>query len=129
MWASLAWDGALPAAVAMFPWFVDSVFPGNGAMAAFAAFAVPLGAAGFRAHIAEGQIRKVCGGEVPLGRQVLLAFAIVVLLACEVAIALLTFENNRPPNAWAVPASAYAVYTAAVTLALRRPRAPEWDEF
>jgi len=57
---------------------------------------------------------------LPLVRQFLLAFAIVLLMFFESSVALLTFAPNEPLAAWLWPVAFYASYLAAASLAFRR---------
>ena len=126
LWASLTWDGILPLAVALFPLFVDTFFPPQQGqvhpLAFVACTLVPLAAAMARAHHAEGQIRKACEGKLPILRQFALAAAILVMGVFEVAVAVLTFMQQRPAQAWLIPLVAYALYLTIVSLALRPTR-------
>lgn len=123
MWASLAWDGILPAVVAVLPWLVVNQWPEPGPHWFAAAVLAPIAAALLRVHIAQRQIRRLCRGELPDSRQVLLGTAIVLLLIFEVSTGLLTVTSNAPkplpPIAWAVPAVAYGFYILCVRVALR----------
>src|SRR5262245_28589525 len=96
----LTWDGLLPLVVAAVPALVWTLVPDNVAAVAVAAILIPMAAALTRAAIGARQVRRLCGGYLPLGRQVALAAAIVFLLLFEGAVAFFVLADDEPPAAW-----------------------------
>lgn len=130
----IAWDGALPLAVALFPLLVDTCFPGNPLLIAVAGGLMPFLATLYRAHIGAEQIRRVCDGKCPLNLQLALTLAILLMWPFETSVAVLTFTSNPPIALWLIPVGFYAAYLAAAGAAFRtfRPKAnasnrDEWN--
>ena len=122
--SSFAWDGALPVAVALFPWFVDTFFPNNVMLQVAATVFVPIIAALIRANIGAMQIREACNGQLPILRQLLLVLAIVIMFLFEITVAALTFAPNEPLGAWLIPLALYMTYLIVLAFAFRRRRSP-----
>ncbi len=116
------WDGVLPLLVALAPAVVKAIYKnppvGVGALLVLA----PPAAALIRAHIGYHQITIRCGGRAPLWRQVMMALSIVLLLAFEAAVGILTFSDD-PAWAWFIPVGIYAGYLAVINVTLWPPRA------
>lgn len=118
----VGWDGALPLCVALGPVLVKTIWPKPpGAVGLVLVLAPPI-AALIRAHIGWHQIANRCAGRAPWLRQIAMAAAIILLLAFEAAVGVLTFADDIPDSAWWFPTGIYAVYLLMITLALRSPR-------
>ena len=113
----LTWDGLMPLAVAAVPALAATLLPDNDAAVAVATVLVPIVAALARAAIGARQIRRLCGGHLPLGRQVALPAAIVFLLLFEGAVAIFVFADDEPAAAWIYPLALYVAYMAFAAMA------------
>jgi hypothetical protein len=118
----LGWDGALPLLTALGPAVIRSLWPQPPWPASlFLVFAPPT-AALIRTQIGWEQIAKRCGGRAPWLRQIAMAAAIVLLLAFEIVVSVLTFAKDLPASAWWFPVAFYAGYLVMVSFALRPSR-------
>jgi hypothetical protein len=117
------WDGALPLFVALGPIVVKAIWPKPPLLIGTVLVLAPPVAALIRAHIGWHQIAKRCAGRAPWLRQIAMAIAILLLLAFEGGVCIMTFSDNIPASAWWFPIGFYTGYVAMITLALRPPRA------
>lgn len=115
----LGWDGALPLLTALAPVAIKAIWPQPPVAAGFFLVLSPPVAAFVRSQIGWHQIAKRCRGRAPWLRQVAMAAAIVLLLAFEVTVSVLTFDDVHPASAWCIPVGIYAGYLIMVSLALR----------
>lgn len=113
----LAWDGGLPLVVAVIPFVLEAC--GWQLIAVFASFVVPLFAAFARCEVGLKQIKTRVRNPPPIGRQVLLAAAIVVLLVFEVAVSFSLLHGKAPIELWRFAVCLYVVYLAMIWTALR----------
>lgn len=119
--STLAWDGLLPTAVGLAPILVKLFLPRRDAVEVLTIVLLPAVAALVRASFGHWQLRRVCGGFAPLGRQVALGSAIVCLLLSESLFAVLVFAADAPREAWLFPAGSYLAYLTLILVALRPP--------
>ena len=112
----ITWDGLLPLAVAACPWAVKTLLPQNDIAEVFVAVFIPMAAALLRSVTGALQIRRNCGGELPVGRQLALAIAILLLLIFEMGVSLLTLAGGDPAS-WAYVFCFFACYLFAAALA------------
>jgi hypothetical protein len=113
----LVWDGSLPllvvAAVLLARlWVAAGISPLVVIVAAIVAALI-------RAHLGWDQIARACGGRTPIGRQVLLSLAIVVLLVFDGVVGMLAFVPNPPWQLWLLPLGAWLFYLLLIVPALR----------
>jgi hypothetical protein len=122
---NLGWDGALPLIMALAPAVVKAVWGNPLPVEAglFLGFSPPI-AALIRTQVGWYQIAKRCGGQAPVLRQVAMAVAIILLLAFEVSVSVLTFDQVLPMKVWLIPAGFYAWYLVMISIALRRQYEP-----
>ena len=120
----LFWDGTLPFLVVgsslVAQLFLHKVIVG------VLSFGIPLACAFIREHYAEVQIKRICNGVVPHGRQQFIIFGIVIVLLFEWVTTSLTFAMMQPnPNQPFIEAMTtisvvlYATYLLTVMIALR----------
>jgi hypothetical protein len=122
----LKWDGLLPLAVAAVTAAASLVpkhFGGQAELFFFVGIGIPIAAALARSTVGAHQIRRVCHGELPIGRQVALAAAIVFLLVFEGAVAMFSWTDNEPASAWLYVAALYVGYLGCAALAFIPGRA------
>ena len=120
-----AWDGALPWLVSSSPLILPYCLPGVdfGTIAFFCVGVIPLVAALTRGHLAGLQLQRLFPEKMPVGRQVLIALAIVTVFMFEVACCLLHCARKKEPvSAWLLPAGLYAAYFLLTAIALRPRR-------
>jgi hypothetical protein len=113
----LTWDGLLPLAVAAVPAAMIALFPRNDLAEMLAVVLIPMAAALVRSVTGARQIRALCQGELPIGRQFALAAAIVFLLLFEGAVTMFVFADDEPASAWVYPAALYAAYLTCAAMA------------
>lgn len=119
----LGWDGVvLPLLTALGPVVIKTIWPQPPPVACIVLVFSPPIAAFVRSQIGWHQIAKRCGGQAPWLRQVWMAGAIVVLLAFEIMVSVLTFNPALPASAWGFAVGLYAGYLVMVSLALRPAR-------
>jgi hypothetical protein len=121
----LTWDGLLPLAVAAVPAVMIALFPRNDVAEMLAVVLIPMAAALVRSVMGARQIRRLCHGELPIGRQFAIAAAIVFLLLFEGAVTIFVFADDEPASAWLYPAALYAAYLASAAMAFIPKRADE----
>lgn len=119
LWRAAGWDGVLPVAVASVPVLLRTFLPRGHLLLPFAAVCVPIVAAMVRASIGRQQIVRTCGEPPPVGRQIGLAVAIVLLLLFELSVGVLTCEQNEPAADWCFPAVMFSLYLITIVSALR----------
>jgi hypothetical protein len=116
----LTWDGILPLFSAVMPTLAKAVFPNNHIVELLIVFILPMCVAIFRATNGIVQLRKYCGTTERIWRQVVLAFAIIVLLVFEIAAGAFAVVNDPPDGYWLFLIAAYVTYVALILLAFRR---------
>jgi hypothetical protein len=109
----LAWDGVLPAAIAVMPSLAKWFAPQNTLAELSVVVLAPVVAALVRAIIGYREL----GAAPPMWRQFLLGLAIALLLLFEGATGLLSFADDAPAQVWLAPALIYACYIACIALA------------
>ena len=128
MRSCFGWDGVLPLAAGCAPLLVKLLLPRRHIAEVVATLIIPMFAALVRSTIGYRQITHVCGGRAPLGRQLALAAAIVLLLGFEFLAGALTFEKNAAGAIWPWLAGVYFAYLVAIRLALRPRSGGSSDE-
>lgn len=118
-WRAAGWDGLLPIAVLLVPWLVRLTLHKEPELAVFIVIVVSVVAAVVRASFALRQIVDVCGGRVPLTRQLALTGAILLLWLFEMVAGLLALVDNEPAVVWLFPAGIFILYLTGILFALR----------
>ena len=120
-----AWDGALPWLVSSAPLILPICLPGVDRIAInfFCVGVFPLAAALARGHLAGLQLQRIFPARLPIGRQVLIALAIIIVFLFEIISCFLHCANNPPLSTWLIPAGLYALYILLTAIALRPPTA------
>ena len=124
--SAFAWDGLLPVIIGVIPIAVNFWVPNDPVVGVFTCILLPMGAAFFRASLAQWQLQRICFGQTPIGRQLLLAWAIICLMISEAILSMLIMapKNERVPREiWWTLGCAYSLYLASILTALR-PMAP-----
>ncbi|MBI1370706.1 MAG: hypothetical protein GC162_18870 [Planctomycetes bacterium] len=86
---------------------------------------IPLGAALLRCMVGADQIRRLCGGRLPVLRQCALAIAIVLVLIFEGILAVLVTAGAEAPwQLWLAAGGFYFFYIGMCLLAFMPPRDP-----
>lgn len=131
--SALAWDGLLPVLIGIIPIVVSVLIPNDPVVGIFTCILLPMFAAFFRASIAQWQLQRLCFGETPIGRQILLALAIVSLMISEAILSMLVMapKNEKVPmGIWWTLGGSYALYLASILIALSpMPLAPATEGF
>lgn len=110
----LAWDGILPLAISLMPLAIAFVFPRNDVAEITSAILVPMAAALIRTMIGAREIKMRFDGQLPVGRQLALAVAIVLLMLYEGMVSILTFANDEPLTDWVYQVVFYLCYLFAI---------------
>lgn len=123
----LTWYGILPIAVVCAPAILRWCFPGKHDITdVIAVVLVPIAASLIRASIGWKKLCELFAGRAPIGRQFVLAFAIIVLMIFEFyAAATYCSAGPVPQHVYLQMLLMYFVYLVLITFALRRPRAQE----
>lgn len=117
---AITWDGLFPASVIVVTAALPGLWPRNLAIdPSLAALLLVMSCALVRAHLGYQRLQVVCGGQPGLGRQALLAFAIVVLLMFEAASVAIVQARRVTPDVVVYAAALYLVYFSTVLVALR----------
>jgi hypothetical protein len=118
-WLSiLTWDGALPLITAAAPSVVLLFLPRNDAAEIAAVVFLPIAVALLRASVGMRQLEAINGGFAPVSRQLALAVAISVLMLFEGLVGICRFADDEPNSVLLVAAAIYAIYLAAILVAL-----------
>lgn len=114
-----AWDGVLPVLVAITPMLIRALFRPGQLVEVIAAVLLPIALALLRIHIGAKQLARATGGNVGVGRQLVLAAAIILLLLFEMYSLILFFAKGEPSSAWLVPGGLWVAYVVAIWFAIR----------
>jgi hypothetical protein len=114
----VGWDGCLPVLVAFSPLILPLALPNRDLAEVTAVLLMPMLAALVRTQHGYRQLEKRFG-RVSLGRQFLLACAIIVLLVFEISAGVVHSARGAPASGWILATAIYFVYLGLITLVLR----------
>ena len=123
-----AWDGVLPAVIALMPLLVKRFAPRNDPAELGVVILVPIAAALIRSVVGYRQFRDIGFTAPPVWRQIMLGVGVALLMLFEGAAAMLSFAEDEPKAAWMVAGLLYGCYLACVTAAFAPTsnRAIQW---
>jgi hypothetical protein len=123
VWDVISWDDALPL-IPILAHEALSLLIGRGPSALVCLMFLMPGIAGLIAQKANQKLAKLRCGPT-LGRQILIAAAIVVLFFCEVVWVCISLGRDVPLELYSIVGGAYLVYLVLILAALR-PDSETW---